>query len=137
MTGFLVALLLAAADAPRIERALERYYAPEYPAVSLRERTEGQVACRLSVDPSGAVIAFDIAEGSDAELSAAVSAAVGKLRFAPGGAVAIPFVFRFALDVGMVVLTGTTDTSHMQADLEVFEFRLDSEEVGRIERLGS
>jgi diketogulonate reductase-like aldo/keto reductase len=42
-------------------------------------------------------------------------------------------VFRFALDVGMVPLTGTTDPAHMEADLEVFDFRLDPEEVERIE----
>ena len=45
-------------------------------------------------------------------------------------------VFRFALDVGMLPLTGTTDAGHMRADLEVFDFRLDPEEVERIERLG-
>ena len=44
-------------------------------------------------------------------------------------------VFRFALDVGMVPLTGTTDGSHMREDLEVFDFRLGSEEVERIESL--
>jgi diketogulonate reductase-like aldo/keto reductase len=44
-------------------------------------------------------------------------------------------VFRFALDVGMVALTGTTDAEHMREDLEVFAFRLDPDEVGRIERL--
>jgi diketogulonate reductase-like aldo/keto reductase len=46
-------------------------------------------------------------------------------------------VFRFALDVGMVPLTGTTDAGHMREDLEVFQFRLDAEEVGRIERLAA
>ena len=44
-------------------------------------------------------------------------------------------VFRFALDVGMVPLTGTTDASHMQADIEVLDFELDPDEVLRIERL--
>ena len=44
-------------------------------------------------------------------------------------------VFRFALDVGMVPLTGTTDPGHMQADLEVFDFHLTPEEVSRIERI--
>jgi diketogulonate reductase-like aldo/keto reductase len=44
-------------------------------------------------------------------------------------------VFRFALDAGMVPLTGTTDADHMRADLEVFEFRLEPEEVEQIERL--
>lgn len=44
-------------------------------------------------------------------------------------------VFRFALDVGMVPLTGTTDAGHMRADLDVFDFRLEPDEVGRIEGL--
>jgi diketogulonate reductase-like aldo/keto reductase len=44
-------------------------------------------------------------------------------------------VFRFALDVGMVALTGTTDTAHMRDDLQVVDFRLDPDEVERIERL--
>jgi diketogulonate reductase-like aldo/keto reductase len=46
-------------------------------------------------------------------------------------------VFRFALDVGMVPLTGTTDARHMQANLEVFDFRLEPREVRRIEGLAS
>jgi diketogulonate reductase-like aldo/keto reductase len=46
-------------------------------------------------------------------------------------------VFRFALDVGMVPLTGTTDAEHMRADLEVFDFRLEPEEVEQIECLAS
>ena len=44
-------------------------------------------------------------------------------------------VFRFALDIGMIPLTGTTNAEHMQADLEVFDFRLEPEEVERIEAL--
>jgi diketogulonate reductase-like aldo/keto reductase len=44
-------------------------------------------------------------------------------------------IFRFALDVGMIPLTGTTDPGHMRADLEVFDFSLDPEEVERIEQL--
>jgi diketogulonate reductase-like aldo/keto reductase len=46
-------------------------------------------------------------------------------------------VFRFALDVGMVPLTGTTDAGHMRADLEVFDFRLGPEEVARVEGLAA
>jgi len=45
-------------------------------------------------------------------------------------------VFRFALEVGMIPLTGTTNGDHMQADLEVFDFRLEPAEVARIEGLG-
>jgi diketogulonate reductase-like aldo/keto reductase len=44
-------------------------------------------------------------------------------------------VFRFALDAGMVPLTGTTDAGHMREDLEVYAFRLEPEEAERIERL--
>jgi diketogulonate reductase-like aldo/keto reductase len=44
-------------------------------------------------------------------------------------------VFRFALDVGILPLTGTTVADHMRADLDVFEFRLEPEEVQRIEHL--
>jgi diketogulonate reductase-like aldo/keto reductase len=44
-------------------------------------------------------------------------------------------VFRFALDVGMVPLTGTTGAGHMHEDLAVFEFRLEPEDVERIEHL--
>lgn len=45
-------------------------------------------------------------------------------------------VFRFALEVGMLPLTGTTDPVHMREDLEVLDFELDAEDVVRIERLG-
>jgi diketogulonate reductase-like aldo/keto reductase len=38
-------------------------------------------------------------------------------------------VFRFALEVGMIPLTGTSDRRHMQEDLDVFGFTLDRDEV--------
>jgi diketogulonate reductase-like aldo/keto reductase len=44
-------------------------------------------------------------------------------------------VFRFALDVGMIPLTGTTNADHMKADLEVFDFHLEPDEVSRLESL--
>jgi diketogulonate reductase-like aldo/keto reductase len=44
-------------------------------------------------------------------------------------------VFRFALDVGMIPLTGTTDAGHMRADLDVFDFSLDPEEIERVEQI--
>ncbi len=45
-------------------------------------------------------------------------------------------VFRFALAVGMVPLTGTTDPSHMDEDLQALGFDLSADEVGAIESLG-
>ena len=51
------------------------------------------------------------------------------------GRSAAQVVFRFALDAGMVPLTGTTDAGHMREDLKVFAFRLEPEEAARIERL--
>lgn len=44
-------------------------------------------------------------------------------------------VFRFALQLGMLPLTGTSDPAHMRADLEVFEFELDQRELKQIERI--
>jgi diketogulonate reductase-like aldo/keto reductase len=46
-------------------------------------------------------------------------------------------IFRFALDVGMIPLTGTTNPAHMKADLEVFDFHLEDEEIERIEHLAA
>ncbi len=51
------------------------------------------------------------------------------------GRTASQIVFRFALDVGMVPLTGTTSAEHMRADLDVFSFELEPAEVSRIESL--
>ena len=51
------------------------------------------------------------------------------------GREATQVVFRFALDAGMIPLTGTTDAEHMRGDLDVFDFRLEPEEVTRIESL--
>ena len=44
-------------------------------------------------------------------------------------------VFRFAIDVGMLPLTGTTSAEHMRHDLAVTGFRLDADEVARIESI--
>jgi diketogulonate reductase-like aldo/keto reductase len=44
-------------------------------------------------------------------------------------------VFRFALQVGMVPLTGTTDEAHMREDLAVYDFELEDADVETIERL--
>jgi diketogulonate reductase-like aldo/keto reductase len=46
-------------------------------------------------------------------------------------------VFRFAIEIGMIFLTGTSDDKHMLDDLEVFNFRLDPQEVERISGLGA
>ncbi len=44
-------------------------------------------------------------------------------------------VFRFALDVGIVPLTGTTSAEHMRDDLAVFDFVLEPKDVAMIEAL--
>ena len=44
-------------------------------------------------------------------------------------------VFRFALQAGMLPLTGTTDPDHMRENLEVFDFELTSEDVRVIENI--
>lgn len=45
-------------------------------------------------------------------------------------------IFRFAVDVGMIPLTGTTDAQHMQQDLVVCDIYLHPEEIEWIERIG-
>lgn len=44
-------------------------------------------------------------------------------------------VFRLALQLGMVCLTGTTDPRHMREDLEVHGFALSAEQVAELEGL--
>lgn len=44
-------------------------------------------------------------------------------------------VFRFALQVGMLPLTGTTSAAHMREDLAALEFELPAEDVEAMERL--
>jgi diketogulonate reductase-like aldo/keto reductase len=44
-------------------------------------------------------------------------------------------VFRFALEVGMQPLTGTTDPGHMQEDLQSYEFELSREDARLVERI--
>lgn len=44
-------------------------------------------------------------------------------------------VFRFALEVGMLPLTGTTSAAHMREDLESFDFELSEDETAAIERI--
>ena len=46
-------------------------------------------------------------------------------------------IFRFAIDVGMIPLTGTTKAQHMRDDLAAFDFRLEPEEIERIESLAA
>jgi diketogulonate reductase-like aldo/keto reductase len=44
-------------------------------------------------------------------------------------------VFRYALEVGMIPLTGTSNPVHMREDLEVFDFRLEAQQVRTIESI--
>jgi diketogulonate reductase-like aldo/keto reductase len=65
-----------------------------------------------------------------------VTAHPGLIRIAERhGRTGSQIVFRFAIDVGMVALTGTTDAGHMNEDLDIFNFRLEPKEVTIIEAL--
>jgi diketogulonate reductase-like aldo/keto reductase len=55
---------------------------------------------------------------------------------ARSGATPAQVIFAFALQVGMVPLTGTTDPAHMRDDLASFDLRLEDDEVRAIERAG-
>lgn len=45
-------------------------------------------------------------------------------------------VFRFAIQIGMLPLTGTTNAEHMRDDLGVWDFTLSADEVSFVERVG-
>jgi len=45
-------------------------------------------------------------------------------------------VFRFALQMGMIRLTGTSSALHQQQDLECFDFELPQEAIATLERIG-
>lgn len=47
-----------------------------------------------------------------------------------------PVIFRFAMQIGMLPLTGTTNPQHMKDDLRAETFTLTPEEVQQIETLG-
>ena len=53
------------------------------------------------------------------------------------GAGAAQVVFRFAMQVGMVPLTGTSNPQHMADDLRADQFTLTPDEVERIETMGT
>jgi diketogulonate reductase-like aldo/keto reductase len=45
-------------------------------------------------------------------------------------------LFAFALQVGMLPLTGSSDRTHLREDLQAFDFALSDEEIKAIERVG-
>lgn len=44
-------------------------------------------------------------------------------------------IFRFALQMGMIPLTGTSNSARMQEDLGAYDFQLSTEEIAAIERI--
>ena len=46
-------------------------------------------------------------------------------------------IFRFALQVGMIALTGTTSAAHMAEDLSIYDFELQPDEVRALDELGA
>jgi diketogulonate reductase-like aldo/keto reductase len=44
-------------------------------------------------------------------------------------------IFRFALQVGMIALTGTTSATHMAEDLSIYDFELQPDEVRALDEL--
>jgi diketogulonate reductase-like aldo/keto reductase len=45
-------------------------------------------------------------------------------------------VFRFAIELGMLPLTGTSDGLHMRQDLDIFDFTLSDEDLKIMFELG-
>jgi diketogulonate reductase-like aldo/keto reductase/GNAT superfamily N-acetyltransferase len=77
--------------------------------------------------------AFSLLTANPAALrSAAVTRAAKRTGVMPA-----QVVFRFALQVGMIPLTGTASPAHMREDLASFDFALDEAEVRAIESAGA
>jgi diketogulonate reductase-like aldo/keto reductase len=51
------------------------------------------------------------------------------------GAAIAQVIFRFAMQIGMLPLTGTTSAQHMKEDLQAEQFTLSTEEIQRIESI--
>jgi diketogulonate reductase-like aldo/keto reductase len=76
---------------------------------------------------------FSLLTANVAELeSATIGRIAAKHRVSRTGV-----IFRFALQVGMVCLTGTTDADHMRDDLAATGFELDADEVAAIEAISA
>ncbi len=67
-----------------------------------------------------------------------VMAKIGIARIAQRlGRTVSQIIFRFALEIGMIPLTGTTSAAHMRADLEALDFALEPAEVAVITGIAS
>ena len=53
------------------------------------------------------------------------------------GSSPLQVIFRFAQQIGMLPLTGTTNPQHMKEDLAIKEFDLTPEEINYLEKVGS
>jgi diketogulonate reductase-like aldo/keto reductase len=51
------------------------------------------------------------------------------------GAGPAQIIFRFAMQIGMLPLTGTTSQQHMEEDLQAEQFALSTDEIQRIETI--
>lgn len=74
---------------------------------------------------------FSLLTANRAVLSDPLVSAIARRR----GQTVPQVIFRFALQVGILPLTGTTRVEHMCEDLDVFDFSLDAKELEQIERL--
>jgi diketogulonate reductase-like aldo/keto reductase len=75
---------------------------------------------------------FSLLTANRAELASPRLAAIAERL----GATPAQVVFRFAMEVGMMPLTGTSDPAHMAEDLRAHRLDLTAEDVAVIERLG-
>jgi diketogulonate reductase-like aldo/keto reductase len=74
---------------------------------------------------------FSLLTANREVLASAELARIAKRR----GKTASQIVFRFAIEVGMVPLTGTSSAEHMRIDLDVANFNLEPDEISRIDRI--
>ena len=73
---------------------------------------------------------FSLLTANQRELGAPAIAAIAKKT----GRTVAQAIFRFALQLGMIPLTGTSSAAHMREDLACFDFELSEADVTTIER---
>jgi diketogulonate reductase-like aldo/keto reductase len=95
-------------------------------------RTRWDSAVRALCRTHGIVYqAFSLLTANTAELRSARF----RQLLARAGKTPAQVVFRFAMQLGMLPLTGTTDPAHMREDLEATTFTLSAEELAAIEQI--
>jgi diketogulonate reductase-like aldo/keto reductase len=76
--------------------------------------------------------AFSVLTANRRELAGPVVTAIARRL----GRTPAQVAFRFALQVGMIILTGSSSAEHLRQDLDCYEFELSAADVAQLEAIG-